>query len=511
MHRMPRQLASVALLMGAAFALPACQTVSSESAGATESAAPTTAETPPNIVLIFVDDMGYADLGSYGSPVARTPNLDRLALEGQKWTSFYAPASVCTPSRAGLLTGRLAVRSGMAGLVHARHVLFPTSTGGLPQSEVTIAEMLGRKGYRSAALGKWHLGHLPEFLPTSQGFESYFGIPYSNDMNMPGGNETPWSVELFFEPPNIENWDVPLMDDEEIIERPANQPTLTKRYTERAIEFMQDSQKSGNPFFLYLAHNMPHTPLFTSDEFKGVSAGDAYGDVIEEIDWSVGEIVSALEEMDIADKTLVIFTSDNGPWLTMLTHSGSAGRLRDGKGTTWEGGMRVPAIFWWPGKVQPKTITGMGSALDLMPTFSAISGADMPADRTYDGVDLSSALFADADSPRDVIYYYRFTDVFAVRKGRYKAHFSTYGSFGGGGRHDLETPLLYDIEADPGEQFDIAADHPDIVAELKALADAQTASVEQVENQLELYPPGEKRGEDEKRPWTSEDEEPSSD
>ena len=295
------------------------------------------------------------------------------------------------------------------------------------------------------------------------------------------------------------------MEDGEILERPANQFTLTQRYTERAVEFMRDSHDDGKPFFLYLAHNMPHTPLFTSEEFTGVSAGGAYGDVIEELDWSVGEVVSALEDMGIADNTLVVFTSDNGPWLTMLSHSGSAGRLRDGKGTTWEGGMRVPAIFWWPGKVQPGTVTGLGSALDLMPTFASIAHAEMPSDRVYDGVDLSPTLFADADSPRDTLFFYRFTDVFAVRRGKYKAHFSVYGAFGGDGRTDLDEPELYDLENDPGEQYNIADDHPEIVAELRALVEAQAASVLPVENQLELYPEGEKRGEDENRPWNEDD------
>lgn len=459
----------------------------------------------PNIVLIFVDDMGYADIGAFGSPVARTPHLDRLAAEGQKWTSFYAPASVCTPSRAGLMTGRFPVRSGMAGLVHARHVLFPNSTGGLPQSELTMAEMLGESGYVSAAFGKWHLGHLPEYLPTAHGFESYFGIPYSNDMDMPEGIESPWTLEKFFEAPDINNWDVPLMDDEAIVERPANQFTITKRYTERAIDFMRTSHEEGKPFFLYLAHNMPHTPLFVSEDFDGRSAGGAYGDVIEEIDWSVGEIVSALDELGLDDNTLVIFTSDNGPWLTMLTHGGSAGPLRDGKGTTWEGGMRVPAIFWWPGKIQPETVTGIGSALDLMPTFASIAGAALPEDRVYDGVDLGPALFEHAQSPRDELYFFRFTDIFAVRKGRYKAHFSVYGAFGGEGRVDLDVPELYDLESDPGEKYNIAQEHPEIVAELRELAQKQMASIAPVENQLELYPPGEKRGEDDTRPWNADD------
>lgn len=461
----------------------------------------------PNVVLIFVDDMGYADIGAFGSPIARTPNLDRLAIEGQKWTSFYAPASVCTPSRAGLLTGRFPVRSGMAGLVHARHVLFPNSTGGLPQSELTLAEMLGERGYASAAFGKWHLGHLPQFLPTANGFQSYFGIPYSNDMDMPGGIDSPWSLEKFFAPPNIDNWDVPLMDGDEIVERPANQFTITRRYTERAIDFMNDSQSKGKPFFVYLAHNMPHTPLFVSPGFEGKSAGGAYGDVIEEIDWSVGRIMSALSELQLDRNTLVIFTSDNGPWLTMQTHSGSAGPLRDGKGTTWEGGMRVPAIFWWPGKIQPETVTGIGSALDVMPTLAALSGASLPTDRVYDGVDLAPTLFKGATSPRDELYFFRFTDIFAVRKGKYKAHFSVYGAFGGDGRTDLAQPQLYDLESDPGEKFDIAAAHPEIVAELKELARKQAASIVPVENQLELYPPGEKRGEDANRPWNAEDAE----
>ncbi len=483
-----------------------CQDRSVTDGARAESEQASASASSPNIVLIFVDDMGYADIGAFGSPVARTPNLDRLAAEGQKWTSFYAPASVCTPSRAGLLTGRFPVRSGMAGLVHARHVLFPNSTGGLPQSELTMAEMLGEKGYVSAAFGKWHLGHLPQFLPTAHGFASYFGIPYSNDMDMPEGIESAWTLEKFFTTPDINNWDVPLMDDEEIVERPANQFTITQRYTERAIDFMRESHEEGKPFFLYLAHNMPHTPLFVSEEFDGRSAGGAYGDVIEEIDWSVGEIVSALEELELDKDTLVIFTSDNGPWLTMLTHSGSAGPLRDGKGTTWEGGMRVPAIFWWPGRIEPHTVTGIGSALDLMPTFASIAGAALPDDRVYDGVDLGPALFEAGQSPRETLYFFRFTDIFAVRKGRYKAHFSVYGAFGGEGRVDLAEPELYDLESDPGEMFNIASDHPEIVEELRELARQQAASIVPVENQLELYPPGEKRGEDDNRPWNADEE-----
>jgi uncharacterized sulfatase len=463
-------------------------------------------ERPPNFVLILTDDMGYADLGAYGHPTIRTPVLDRLASRGQRWTNFYAPAAVCSPSRAGILTGRFAIRSGVAGENQTKHVFYPNSLGGLPTSEITIAELLQDRGYVSTAIGKWHLGHLPEFLPSSQGFESYFGIPYSNDMNMPGGIEEPWSLELFHREPNIEYWDVPLMEDDQILERPANQWTITKRYTERALRFINDNK--DKPFFLYLAHNMPHTPVFASEGFYGASRRGLYGDVLEEIDWSVGEIVKTLEQLGIDDNTLIIFTSDNGPWLSMKQLGGSAGLLKEGKGTTWEGGMREPAIFYWPGKIEPEVVAGIGSGLDFLPTLAAIAGADLPGDRLYDGVDLSETLLRGGPSPREELFFWRFQDVFAVRKGPYKAHFTTMNSFSTQPPEQHQSPLLFNLEVDPSEQFNIADQHPEVVAELSRLVADHKKTIEPVVDQLNLYPPGQAPGEggeaSTERPWDQE-------
>ncbi len=275
----------------------------------------------PNFIIIFCDDMGYGDLTCYGHPTIRTPNLDKMAVEGQKWTNFYAGASVCTPSRAALLTGRLPIRSGMCS--DRRRVLFPDSAGGLPKSEVTIAEALKGEGYATACIGKWHLGHLKQYLPTNNGFDSYFGIPYSNDMDRIGGQ----GRQAFLEP-KTEYFNVPLMRDEEIIERPADQNTIIKRYTEEAVKFVRKSK--NKPFFLYLAHNLPHVPLFVSQKFRDKSLRGLYGDVIEEIDFGVGQILSTLRREGLAENTFVVFTSDNGPWLIFNEHGGSAGLLREG-------------------------------------------------------------------------------------------------------------------------------------------------------------------------------------
>ena len=463
---------------------------------------------PPNIVIILADDMGYADIASYGNPTTRTPVLDRLAHEGQRWTSFYSASSVCSPSRAGLLTGRLPIRAGVGPTNEVRRVFFPTSTGGLPHGEVTIAEVLKKKNYATAAIGKWHLGHHPEFLPMQQGFDSYYGIPYSNDMDAPGGISEPWTVELFFEEANINYWDVPLMQNEEVLERPANQWNITQRYTERAVDFIE--QNKERPFFLYLAHSYPHTPLFTAEEFWGKSQRGHYGDVIEEIDWSVGQVIATLEKHGLENNTLVVFTSDNGPWLIMRQYGGSAGLLRDGKGTTWEGGMREPAIFWWPGKVQPGVVSDMGSTLDLLPTIANLAAIEMPGDRLYDGEDLSATLTAGAPSPRDTMFFYRLQDVYAFRRGPYKAHFITESSYGGEGRVELETPLLFNVDEDPSEAYDIAAEHPTVVEELTRLVAEHRAALEPVVNQLDLYPPGKLRGssddDDSARPWDQDTE-----
>ena len=279
----------------------------------------------PNLVVIFCDDLGYGDLGTFGHPTIRTPNLDRMAQEGQKWTHFYAAASVCTPSRAALLTGRLPVRNGM--MSPKSRVLFPDSASGIPENEVTLAEALRAQGYATGCVGKWHLGHLPQYLPTNNGFDSYFGIPYSNDMDQTRKGSTRDLVKTA----RIEYWNVPLLRDREVVERPADQRTITKRYSEEAVRFIRENRE--RPFFLYLAHSLPHVPLFASEEFLGTSKRGLYGDVVEEIDHGVGQIMQTLTDLGIAERSLVVFTSDNGPWLPYKEHGGSAGLLREGKGS----------------------------------------------------------------------------------------------------------------------------------------------------------------------------------
>jgi arylsulfatase A len=360
----------------------------------TENKVNASATQKPNVIVIFADDMGYGDISCYGHPTIKTPHLDRLAYEGQKWTNFYASSSVCTPSRAGLLTGRLPIRSGMCS--SKRRVLFQDSEGGLPQTEITIARSLKQKNYNTACIGKWHLGHLEGFQPLDHGFDYYFGIPYSNDMDRPEGV----NAREVCNNPDIKYFNVPLIRNREIIERPADQNTITKRYTEEAIGFIRKNKQS--PFFVYLAHSMPHVPLFASENFKGSSMRGLYGDVIQEIDWSVGQIVKTLNEEGLDKNTLVIFTSDNGPWLVFNENGGSAGLLREGKGTSYEGGMREPAIFWWPGKIVPNVIQQVGSTLDLFPTINKIAGIDIPGDRLYDGYDISDVLFNHGHTKREI-------------------------------------------------------------------------------------------------------------
>lgn len=434
-------------------------------------------EEHPNIIVIFCDDMGYGDLGVYGHPTIKTPHLDQMAYEGQKWTNFYAAAPVCTPSRAGLLTGRLPIRSGMSS--SKRRVLFPDSKGGLPQSEITIAKKLKERGYNTACIGKWHLGHLPEYLPTSHGFDYYYGIPYSNDMDRVT-NENYFEV---LKNPKVENFNVPLIRNTEIIERPADQTTITKRYTEEAVKYIEANKE--DPFFIYLAHSLPHVPLFASEEFEGVSDRGLYGDVIEEIDWSVGQILQALKTNNLEENTLVVFTSDNGPWLIFNGHGGSAGILRGGKGGTYEGGMREPAIFWWPGKIQPGVVSGLGSTLDILPTVCNIVGVDLPKGRVFDGYDLSPVLFENRVSPRNEIFYYRDVDVYAVRKGSYKAHFITQDEYGSKDKTIHNPPLLYNLNHDPAEKYNIANQHGDVIDEIRGLLEEHENSIKPVVNQLE--------------------------
>jgi len=425
------------------------------------------AEDRPNLIIIFTDDLGYGDLGVYGHPTIRTPNLDQMAFDGQKWTQFYVAASVCTPSRAGLLTGRLPIRSGM------NHVLFPHSERGLPQSEITLAHILRDHGYRTAMAGKWHLGHESPYLPTDHGFDTYFGIPYSNDMDkvdelFRGKNDI-----ITAEEENYMAYNVPLMRNDSIVERPVDQRTITRRFTEEAVDRIREFR--DEPFFIYLAHSMPHVPLFRSEAFKDTSLAGIYGDVIEEIDWSVGRILETLHEEGIAENTLVVFTSDNGHWHIFNTHGGSGGLLRGAKGSTFEGGMRVPAIFWWPGTIQPDVITELGSTLDIFETFCTIAGIEVPSGKVYDGWDISPVLFGTGKSPRNVIEYYMDTQLFAFRYGSYKVHFASRDWGSPTIVHD--PPLLYNLHADPAEKYDISRENPGIIEEIMQLIEQHKATI----------------------------------
>lgn len=433
------------------------------------------ADRPPNFVVIFCDDMGYGDLSSFGHPMIRTPHLDRMAAEGQKWTEFYVADPVCTPSRAALLTGRYPIRNGMTS--SKRSVLFPNSTGGLPESEITIAEVLKERGYATAAIGKWHLGHLPQFLPTNQGFDSYYGIPYSNDMDLVRGRG-PRYHDAKHDPefmPSIASYNVPLMENETIIERPADQTTITRRYTDRALAAIETHRE--RPFFIYLAHSLPHVPLFASPEFRGRSPRGLYGDVIEEIDAGVGRIVEKLRELDLAENTLVVFTSDNGPWLLFETHGGSAGPLRAGKGTTFEGGQRVPTIMWGPKWLRPGIVTGMGATLDLINTFAALAGTSVPTDRKMDGYDLTPVLRGAGPSPREKFFYWTRAELYAVRSGPWKLHIKQREPVRYSNEVQLEHPELYHLGLDVAEAYDRSTARPDVVQNLLALLDAHRADV----------------------------------
>ena len=404
------------------------------------------AERSPNFVLIFTDDQGYQDVGCFGSPKIKTPNLDRMAQQGRRFTDFYVGSPVCSASRASLMTGCYCARVGVTG------VFFPNrSHRGLNPAEITVAEVLKTKGYATACVGKWHLGDEDAFLPIRQGFDSYFGIPYSNDMSITrDGKRGP-----------------PLMRDAQIIEHSANQATLTKRYTEEAVRFIRTNK--DRPFFLYLPHTMPHVPLFASEKFKGTSARGLYGDVIEEIDWSVGQVLDTLRELGLSENTLVIFTADNGPWLSKGANGGCALPLRDGKFTTWEGGMRVPCIAYWPGKIPAGTTCDeIAATIDVLPTFAKLAGAKVPDDRVIDGRDIWPLLSgqAGATSPHDA-YFFRGQ---AVREGKWKLHLSARQSVKK--RPDQKFPALYDLSTDIGEDNNVAADNPEIVARLtKRLAE----------------------------------------
>lgn len=423
-------------LMGAGIAGGLC----ASSASALETAA---SPRPPNIIIVFADDLGYGDLRCYGAEKIKTPHLDRMAREGMRFTDFYCGAAICSPSRAGLLTGRYHVRMGI------NTVFFPFSKDGLDASEITLAQLLKAQGYATACIGKWHLGHLPEFLPTRRGFDYYYGIPYSNDMD----------VEKRGDPP------VPLMRGEEIIEQPVDQHTLTKRYTEEAVRFIGEHHQE--PFLVYLPHTMPHVPLFVSENFEGLSEGGLYGDVVEEMDWSMGRILDALDKHDIDEHTLLIFTSDNGPWLSYGDHGGSAGPLREGKGTTFEGGMRVPCIMRWPGHIEAGRVErSVASTLDFLPTCAALTGAKMPDDRAMDGQDISPVLSGRGQRAHQDMHFFHQGQLQAYRSGKWKLKRPFKGKIYG--KKVQHPALLFDLEADPGEQNNLAGEYPEQAARMDA-------------------------------------------
>ena len=431
----------------------------------------------PNYIVIFVDDMGYGDLGVYGNPTISTPHLDKMAYEGQKWTQFYSAASVCTPSRAALLTGRLPVRSGMASSKNP--VLFPNSLSGLPATELTLAEKLKEKNYKTAIVGKWHLGHTKNYLPNNHGFDYYFGIPYSNDMDKINNNNY-WS-EYENKELSSDSYNVPLMENFDIIERPVDQTTITSRYVDKTLQLI-NNYKNDN-FFIYLSHNLPHIPLYASKRFLGKSKRGLYGDVIEEIDYGVGLIINELKKLNLDKKTIVVFTSDNGPWLVYKSHSGSAGLLRNGKGTTWEGGVRVPTIFWGA-NIKPGLINEIGSTLDIYTTFLALAKIDTQKNMIVDGYDLSETLLRKKESQRDEMFFYKGDELFAVRLGDFKLHLKTTDWFKEPKKHN--PPLLFNLNIDPSEKFNISSKNPEKVKEILELIKVHNLRLVKGKNQLDI-------------------------
>lgn len=416
----------------------------------------------PNFVLIFADDLGYADLGCYGSERTKTPHLDQMAAEGMRFTDFHVAAAVCSASRAALMTGCYPQRVGVLG------ALGPHSKTGINAEEQLLPEVLKTKGYATAIFGKWHLGDAPKFLPTQHGFDQYFGLPYSNDM---------WP----FHPTNKSFPKLPLIEGEKTLEYNPDQTQLTTWYTERAVKFIEDNR--DRPFFVYLPHSMPHVPIFTSEKHAGKSGLGAYGDVIQELDWSVGQIRAALAKHGLAENTVVVFTSDNGPWLSYGNHAGSAGPLREGKGTTWEGGHRVPMIAAWPKQIPAgKTNGEFCTTMDILPTFAALAEAALPKAK-LDGHNIVPLLRgeAEAKSPYGAFYYYWNNGLDAVRSGPWKLHFPhSYNSLTGPAGKDGKPAgysqaktgrALYNLDSDLGEQRDVAADHPEVVAKLEKLAE----------------------------------------
>jgi arylsulfatase len=439
---------------------------------------------PPNIVIILTDDMGYGDLGCFGAKRIRTPNIDRLGREGMRFTDFYVSQPVCTPARASLLTGAYANRISLEGALN------PTSTVGIHDNEFLLSELLKERGYATALFGKWHLGHLPRFNPLRHGFDEYFGLPYPNDCS----NKYHPIVRTF--PP------LPLMEGERVVAEEPDQSQFTRWFTERSVQFIE--RNKDRPFFLYLAHVMPHVPIFASERFRGKSAGGLYGDVIEELDWSVGEVLAGLHRHGLDERTLVIFTSDNGPFLSYGNHAGSAGPLRGGKLTTFEGGVRVPALARWPGKIPAGRVCHeLATIMDILPTVASLTGARLR--NPIDGKDIWPLLSGKpgAKTPHEAFYYYGGTELHAVRSGDWKLHFphdflevdgepgrdgkpanfanlkpeslQQSGLQGIATRHGYRVErtglALYNLKDDIGETRNVAGKHPDVVRRLEALAE----------------------------------------
>lgn len=439
-------------------------------------------KTPPNIVIIFTDDQGYGDVGSFGATGFETPNLDQMAAQGMRFTNFYSAQPVCSASRAGLLTGCYPNRLGISG------ALFPHHKIGISDSEVTIAEMLKERGYSTAIFGKWHLGHHKQFLPLQHGFDEYTGVPYSNDMwpiKLDGTKAAPGKGRGDYP-------DLPLVEGNETIELItsfAGQDKLTTLYTEKAVDFI--NRNKSNPFFLYVPHSMPHVPLGVSEKFRGKSEQGMYGDVMMEIDWSVGQIMEALKENGLEENTIIIFNTDNGPWLNYGNHAGSSGGLREGKTTSWEGGQRVPCIVKWPGNIPEGVVCNqLASSIDFFPTLASIVGGALP-DHKIDGVNIIELWKGNFEAkPRKEIYfYYGKNNLNAVRKGNWKLVFPhTYQSYeatvpandGHGGKRiktKVDSLELYNLIRDPGERYNVINMYPDILAELVEVGDRARADL----------------------------------
>src|SRR6056297_728083 len=439
--------------------------------------------TQPNIVIIFIDDLGYGDIGPFGATKQQTPHLERMENEGMKLTSFYA-APVCSVSRAQLLTGCYGPRISVPG------VYFPGNRNGLNPDEVTIAEHLKQQGYATMCVGKWHVGDQPEFLPTNQGFDSYFGIPYSNDMQRTA-TATGERVVPLLRDDKVED----LLTDEQ-------QSRIIERYSDEAVKFIRDSR--DKPFLLYYPHSAVHTPIWPGEAFRGKSNNGRFGDWVEEVDWSVGQVLDTLEELQIADNTLVIFTSDNGPWLIKGSDGGSSGPLRGGKGSTWEGGVRVPTLAWWPGKIAPGSLSDtVAGTIDLLPTAVSLAGGQVPAEPVIDGRDISTLLFGKTSTAaRDAHYYFAGYNLQAVRQGPWKLAVKPQPeTMGRGVREDAQgnAPRLYNLDEEIGEQTNLAAQHPEVVARLQRLIKHVEAEIGgsaptarrpagNVENPQDLYP-----------------------